>query len=109
MTYHAHALPRGNEGRDTKHEKTGREHPPTSTSVAQSDQNSGNDTTDNASNTEATGEDDARPVAVANGPANEVGMGLVTERPLDRVEDGAERSGVGGVGESVQQVASLFG
>ncbi len=57
----------------------------------------GNDTT----HAKAASEDDAWSVAVADGPANEVGVSLVPERPLHRPTHVAESWRVSGVCESV--------
>ena len=77
-TYDTHALPGSNEGCNTNHETNGREYSPASTSVTESDENGTNDTTKDSGDTETTGKDDTGRIAVANGPPNEVRMGLVT-------------------------------
>jgi hypothetical protein len=53
--------------------------------------------------TETTGEDDTRTVAIADGPANEVGVSLTTERPLNSSGNIAPRGGVSGVGEGMEE------
>ena len=77
-TYHTHALPGSNECCNTKHEANGRECSPASTSITESNEDRTDDTTKDAGNTKTTSEDDTRPIAVADGPSNEVGMGLMT-------------------------------
>lgn len=78
MTYDTHALPGRNECCNTNHEANGRKYSPAATGVTESDKNGTNDTTKDAGNTKTTGEDDTGSVAVANGPSNEVGVGLMT-------------------------------
>lgn len=103
-----HALPGSNECCNTNHEANGRKNSPASTCVTESDENGANDTTKDAGNAKTTGEDDTRGVAVANGPSNEVGVGLVTQRPFDRVHDNSEGCGMSGVSQGVQQSRPLL-
>lgn len=77
-TYDTHALPSGNERGNTNHEANGRKDSPASTSVTESDEYGTDDTTKNAGNSKTTGENDTGPVAVANRPSNEIGVGLMT-------------------------------
>ena len=77
-TYDTHALPGSNECCDTKHEADCRKCSPASTSITESDENRRDDTTKDAENTKTTSEDDTGPIAVANGPSNEVRVGLMT-------------------------------
>ena len=107
-TYDTHALPGSDECCDTNHESNGREYPPASTSVTEGDENGTDDTTQDAGNSEATGKDHTGAVAVANGPSDEVGVGLVTQRPLNRVNNEAEGCRVGSVGQGVQKSRPLL-
>ena len=45
--------------------------------MTEGDENGTDDTTKDAGNTKTTGKNDTGSVAIANGPANEIGMGLV--------------------------------
>ena len=77
-TYNAHALPRSNQCCDTDHEANSRKYSPASTGVTETDENGTDDSTNYAGNTKTTGEDDPRCIAVTNGPADEIGVGLMT-------------------------------
>lgn len=101
-TYDTHALPGSNECCNTNHEANGRNNSPAPTSVTESDESSTYDTTEDAGNTKATGEDDAGPVTVANGPSDKVGVGLVTQRPFDCVDDHSEGCRMSRVGQGVK-------
>ena len=78
-TDHTHPLPCSDKSCNTDHETDSRQNSPATSSVAESDQDSGNDTTNDTTDTETTSEDDTRAVTVADGPANEVGVSLVTK------------------------------
>lgn len=108
VAYDTHPFPSSDESCDTEHEADGGEHSPAPTSVAESDEDSGNNATNDAKNTEAASKDNTRAVSVANAPANEIGVCLMTERPFDGVNDVAECRGVGGVGQSVKEGGSFF-
>ena len=77
-TYDTHALPGSDECCNTNHEANGREYSPAATSITESDENGTDDTAENAGNTETTSENDTGSIAVANGPSNEVRVGLMT-------------------------------
>ena len=51
VTYHTHALPGCNQGRNADHEKNGRERSPATAGAAQRDQDSSYETADDTSNT----------------------------------------------------------
>lgn len=78
-----HALPRSNQGRDANEETNESQASPATTSAAKSDEKAGHEAGNNAADTETTGKDDARSVAVANGPANKVGVGLTAQGVFD--------------------------
>ncbi len=77
-TYDTHALPGSNECCNTNHEANGRQYSPASTSVTESDENGTDNTTEDSGNTKTAGEYDSGRIAVANGPSNKIGVGLVT-------------------------------
>ena len=83
--YHTHALPGCYESGDPKHEPNSSQHSPPTTGVAESNKNSREDASQYTKDSKTTGEDHTRSVTVANGPSDEVGMSLVTQRPLDRM------------------------
>ena len=91
MTYNAHPLPGCDESGNTNHEPNSREHSVATPCVAQSNKDSGDHAPKNAGKTEASGKDDARSVAVAYGPADEVGMGLMTKGPFNCMNNLGER------------------
>jgi len=70
--------------------------------VAESEEDGSNDAADDASNAKATSEGDTGSVAIADGPANEIGVSLVTKSPLNGAHNRAERCGMSGVCQSVQ-------
>ena len=109
MQDNAHTLPSSDKRRDTDHEADGGKDPPAATGVAESDEDSGDDAAYNSGGAQTSGENNAWPVAVADGPADEVGMGLVTERPLDSSDDGCESTWMCGVGKGVEEGRPLFG
>lgn len=84
-TYDTHAFPGSDQGSNANKETNSGEGSPTTTGVAESYEGCGGDATNDTAKTKATGEDDARTVAVANSPADEVGVGLMAERPLNGV------------------------
>ena len=99
----AHSLPSSNERRNTDHEANRRENSPAPTSVAESNEDSGDETTYNSTDAQTTGENDARPVAVADSPADEVGMGLMAKRPFNGSDNGCESSWMCGIGKGVEK------
>lgn len=86
-TYNAHALPRTDHGCNSNKEANGREHSIATASVAQSDEDCGHNTSKDAENTKASCKDNARSIAIADGPADEVRMCLVTKSPFNCVDD----------------------
>lgn len=105
----AHSLPGSDESRNTDEETDEGEDAPGSTGAAESDEDSCNKTTYNSTDTEASSKDDTGTVAIADSPANEVGMSLTAQRPLDRVSNTTKGGGVSGVLKGVQQIGALPG
>lgn len=108
-TYDAHALPSSYQGCNADHETNCRQDSPAPPSVAESDEDSGNDATNNAAEPEAASEDYSWTVAVANGPADEIGVSLVTERPFNGVYNTSERRRMCCICESVQKRSTFLG
>lgn len=77
-TYHTHPLPRSDQGCNTNHETNSRQHSPATSSVAECNYDGRNYTPNDSTNAKTTGKDHTRSVAVADAPANEVGVRLMT-------------------------------
>lgn len=105
----AHSLPGGNQGGDADEEADDGEDTPGTARTAEGEEDGSNEATDDAGNTKTAGEDDTRTVAVADGPSDEVGVGLAAERPLDRGSDIAEGRRMRGVLESMEQAGAFLG
>lgn len=104
----AHSLPRSNQCRDADEKSNQRNYSPGPASGAEGKNDGNNQTSHNATNTQAACEDDARPVAIANGPTNEVGMRLATQGPFHRRHDLLKGRRVRGALESMQKSAALL-
>lgn len=105
----AHALPRRDQRRYADEEAEEREHAPRATGVAERQDNGSDQPDHDPADAQTTGEDDTRTVTVADGPADEVGVSLAAERPLDRRHDVLERRRVGRVLERVEKSCALLG
>jgi hypothetical protein len=103
FTHHAHAFPTGDQGRNADEEANGREGPPATRGGAEGQDDSANETTDDTCHAETTSKSHSGTVAVADGVANEVWMGLMAERSFDRTQDLAECGRVGGGGQDTEQ------
>jgi hypothetical protein len=68
----------------------------------------GNETDDDAFDAEAAGEEHARFVAVADGPADEIRVEPAAEGDVSDLEGEIEGGGVGGVLEGVKVVGAVF-
>ena len=77
-TYNAHALPSGDQSRYTNDEANSRQDSPTTPSVAESNKDTSNHATNDATEAKPTGEDHAGSVAIADSPADEVRVSLMT-------------------------------
>lgn len=108
-TYHTHALPCGNESRHADEEADEGENTPTSPSTAEGDEDRSNEAADDATDAKATSKDNSRPVAVANGPSDEVGMSLAPQGVLDGGQHVAESGGVCGVLQGMEKSSPLLG
>jgi hypothetical protein len=72
----AHTLPGCDECGNTDNKANQGKDPPSTASAADSEDYGSNETSDDAADTQSTSEKDTRTVAVANGPADEVGVSL---------------------------------
>jgi hypothetical protein len=86
-TYDTHALPCGDQRCKAKNGEDDGQHAPRSADAAQCDDDLGNDCGNNQAGAQTTGEDHTGSIAIANGPADEVGVSLAAERVLDGVDD----------------------
>jgi hypothetical protein len=68
----------------------------------------GDETNDDAFDAEAAGEEHARFVAVADGPADEIRVEPAAEGGVSDLEGEIEGGGVGGVLEGVKDVGAVF-
>lgn len=109
VKHHTHAFPGCNQGGDADEEANQRHDTPCTTSTTESENDCSNDTGDDAADTETTCKDDTGTVAVADGPADKVGMCLATKRPFDRRDDIVEGRWMCRVLESMQQRSVLLG
>lgn len=105
----AHALPGGDESGDTDEPADERKHAPPASSGGEGDDEVGDEAGSDGKDAEAAGEDHTRTVAVADGPADEVGVCLSAEGVLDCGDDFAESGWVGGVLEGVKKSLLLTG
>lgn len=102
MQHDTHPLPRRHQRRRPQHPPDRHQRAPPARARRQRQQHRGNDTRDDQSCAEDAREEYPRRVAVADGPADEVGVGLAAEGGLDGADDVAQRRGVRGVGEGVE-------
>ena len=107
-TYDTHALPSSEESSNADHEADGRKYSPATASVTEGDKYRCYDASNNTRNTEPSSKDYTRSIAIADRPADEVGMRLATKSPFDGVGNVAKGGRVGGVSESVKEGSSLL-
>lgn len=93
----AHALGTSIERRDAEDEKESAESAPAASHVAKGENNRDDNTEVHEDDSEPDGEGLPRPVAIANCPADEVGVELVAEGVFDGGSDGRKGGGVGGL------------
>lgn len=87
---HAHALVRRNQYGDAQHPANGRQGAVAAARVGQSQHDGDHGAEQDERDAEPPCKEDARRVAVADGPADEVGVRLTTQRGFDRRDDDAE-------------------
>ena len=104
-----HALIRSDEGSDSDNpEKSGNGSDAT-WSCRKREEDGPEEPSDDEEDSETASEDDASAVTVADGPADEVWVGLAAERGLNCLVDVAEGGWVGGVLQSLQEDDALAG
>lgn len=89
-TYNTHALPSGKQGGDTNKETEKGEGSPATVCGAQGDDNGVNDTGDDSANTKASSECLPWWIAIADCPADKVGMCLMAKGPFNGGNDISE-------------------
>lgn len=99
VQHHAHALGRRDQRRDAEHPQRRPQRPPAPPRAAQRRQDRPRRREQDAGGAEPAREGHARRVAVADGPADEVGVRLAPERVLDALRHGAQGGRVRRVGE----------
>lgn len=109
QTYHTHPLPCRKKRRDTNEEAQESQCTPATVGSAQRDDNGVDDATNDATNTKTTSKHLSGRIAIADGPANEVGVSLVTQSPFDSCNDLAESRGMSRNRKSFQEVCPLSG
>ena len=102
-----HALPGGDESRNSNEPAQEWQNSPSPTSVAEGDEQIGKETSKYAEDAETASEDDARSVAVADGPSDEVRVCLLAKRVLDSGGNRFEGGWVCRVLQGVQDCLSL--
>jgi hypothetical protein len=100
---YAHSLPGGDESSNANEPTKERDNTPTSASGGECDDEIGDKASSNGEDAETASKDDTRSVAVADCPANKVGMGLSPKRVLDGGNDGVEGGWVGCVLEGAEK------
>ncbi len=109
ITYHTHTLPGSDEGCNADHETNGRQNSPAPPGATQNDENSGKDARNNPTDSKTASENHTWSIAVADGPANEVGVRLMSQRPLHGSKDSGKGRWVCGVCEGVKESCPLLG
>jgi len=103
VKHNTHALPGSDQRGDTENVEKKWEHTPRTADMGQCDEQISEYAEHDQADTKTTGKDNTRTVAIADGPANEVGMSLTTERPFDSSGNIAPCRRVSGVGEGMEE------
>jgi len=98
----AHSLHGSEQGRDSHQETNNGKYSPATTDTAESNEDGGDKTSENAKDAKAASEDDTRAVAVADGPSDKIGVRLTTKGVLDWLDGGKEGGRVSSALKSVQ-------
>jgi len=106
---HAHTLPSRDKGGNPDCKANGGEDPPPTPGVAQDNENGSEDAPKDPCDSQTTGKDNSGAVTVANCPADEVLMGLVTQRPFHRVDNSSEGRRMRRGSQRMQKTGTLFG
>lgn len=104
-----HALVPSDKGSESNHPEERSDGSDATWSCRKCEEDGPKETGDDQEYAEAASKDNASAVAVADGPADEVWVGLAAEKGLDRFVDVAEGGWVGGVLESLQENDALAG
>ena len=104
-----HALIRSDESSDSNNPEERGDGSDATWSCRKRKEDGPEETSDDEEDSEAASEDDASAIAVADGPADEVWVGLAAERGLNCLVDVAEGGWVGGVLQSLQEDDALAG
>jgi hypothetical protein len=99
----AHPLPGGDESSNANEPAEEWDDAPATTSGRECDDKIGDQAGSDGEDTKTASKDDARSVAVADCPADEVGVRLPAEGVLDGGDDGVECGWVGSVLEGVEK------
>lgn len=105
---HTHAFPCCDECRDTKDPTDDRQHSPGTTRRAECDEQVCNEGEKYACDAQTSSKDHTRPIAVTNGPADEVRMGLFPQGILNRLRDIAKGRRMSSVLQSMEYSLSFF-
>lgn len=107
VEHHTHALVRRHQRRHPEHPADGAQGPIATPGRGQGQHYRGRQSDHDQGHAQGPREEDTRRVAVADAPADEVGVRLPPERVLHRPGHGTECAGVCRVGESVHQDVAL--
>ena len=102
LTHHTHALPSSEKGCNANEQTQKSQCPPTSVGGAESNDDAIDDSSDDAADSESSGKRLSWGVAITDGPANEIRVGLVPKRPFDRCNDITESRRMGGNGQRLE-------
>jgi hypothetical protein len=99
----AHSLPGGDESSNADEPAKEWDNAPATAGGGECDDEVGDQASSDGEDAETAGKDDARTVAVADRPSNEVGVRLSAKGVLDGGDDGVEGGWVGSVLEGVKK------
>lgn len=105
---YTHTLPGGDERGNANDKANQRHDPPGAACAAQSEDDGDDKTSDDTADSETARKDDTRAVAVADCPANEIGVGLAAQRPLNGSDNILECGWVSGILQCVEQCRALL-
>lgn len=108
MEDEAEAFIGGYDGAEADEPEEGGEDTVPAREVGESEDYCDDEADNNAFDAEAADEEHAGFVAVADGPADEIGVGLTAEGGVGDLEGGVEGGGVGGVLKGVEDVGAVF-
>jgi len=109
MKNDTHPLPCRNQSRNTDDPANGSQRTPASTRITECDENGDDDTEENRTNAETASKDDAGTIAVADSPANEIGVSLTAECHLRCRSNHTESRRVSSIFKGSQKCTTLAG